>query len=643
MSEEDFISVCRYPFENIEIHPDGKVYPCCFVYCKYNSFGNIFEESDFEKIWNSEAAIKYRTSLLNKDYSVCDLNYCQYNCKRKIETPPHFAPKMRTYPKSVKFCHEKQCNVRCITCRDKQCYTSKEQTEKLNSLIEPMFLPILKDCKIVTLNGSGEVFASKHCRTLVKAIVQRYPDIKFAIHSNGLCFDKKNCDELGITDKLEMAEISIHAATKQTYDKIVKDSNFDKVMKNVKWLAKLKKEGKINQIKLDFVITSINYKEMKAFQALANKLNVHTSFTTYRPWGTELSNNYDKVAVFEKFHPEYNLFVNIIQDPIFNSPNCIMQNSLRNLKSVSKNTLLKHKSNIDDKSLLFLFKIRNLYNKIYFYKLDRIFNNFKNKKEKQDYKFLKKISAIGAEEYQENFVKDLNSKIQIKGKNVLEIGSDLRLKTARILLEYGAKSVLCVNPDFPDELKSPDERITVTKELFENIDTQNNTFDIVFGIAILEHVHNVKGLFEKVRDILKPNGFALIQGHPLYCCSCGHHIAVNNRFGFNKKFGPINPFEPWEHLMYDTREDVEQLFIKKGFPKEDIDKMLNQYFSDYINKYSTQDMIDIIKTVSNLQTVIQFEKEFEYEPNEFYKEALKKYSKEELMSRGIIIYARKTK
>jgi radical SAM protein with 4Fe4S-binding SPASM domain len=388
MSEQDLIAVCHSPFDHIEIHSDGKVYPCCPDYCKYTCFGNIFEESDFEKIWNSDTAIKFRTSLLNKDYSVCNLGCCNFNWKEKIETPSNYLTKMQTYPKYVKFCHEKQCNVRCITCRDKQQYTSKEQTEKLNSLIEPLFLPILKDCKVVVLNGEGEIFASKHCRTLVKAIVQKYPDIKFGIHSNGLCFDKKNCDDLGITDRIEYAEVSIHAATKKTYDKIVRDSNFDKVMKNVKWLADLKKHGKINFIQLDFVISSINYKEMKAFQSFANKLNLNTRFTAYRPWGSaELDKQFTNVAIFNKTHPKYNKFVKILQDDIFKTPNCRMQNALKNLKPVSRSISLKYKSNIDDKSLLFLFKLRDLYNMLLFYKLDK--SLFDNENE-QEYNHKKK-------------------------------------------------------------------------------------------------------------------------------------------------------------------------------------------------------------------------------------------------------------
>ena len=55
---------CAYPFERIEILPDGAVYSCCSAYLKHGfSFGNIFSQ-DIAQIWNSDHAKKLRYSLL---------------------------------------------------------------------------------------------------------------------------------------------------------------------------------------------------------------------------------------------------------------------------------------------------------------------------------------------------------------------------------------------------------------------------------------------------------------------------------------------------------------------------------------------------------------------------------------------------
>ena len=94
------------------------------------------------------------------------------------------------------------------------------------------FLPILKNCEIVSLNGSGEVFASSHCKKLVKAIVEKYPNIKFDIHTNGTLCTNELCDKLGITEKIVSVDISLHSATEKTYNKIMLGSSYKNVIKN---------------------------------------------------------------------------------------------------------------------------------------------------------------------------------------------------------------------------------------------------------------------------------------------------------------------------------------------------------------------------------------------------------------------------
>ena len=289
----------------------------------------MYTSNSFEEIWNGEKAQELRKTILDGSYKYCNLDMCYFKKDKQIDFEA--APIMSKYPKVVKFSHELQCNVRCLMCRDKHIYSTKEETDKLNSLIEPIFIPMLRDAEIVWLNGSGEFFASKHMRTLAKKVAEVYPDLKFGIHSNGLCFDKKNCDEIGITDRIDYVQISLHAATKSTYDKVVKDSDFNRIKKNLKWLCELKNQGKIKAIDLIFVLSSVNYKDMVKFQQLANKLGCRTIYSTFRDWGTEMGKKFENYAVFEPYHPEYKKLAKILKNPIFKSPNCVLQNSLQKI------------------------------------------------------------------------------------------------------------------------------------------------------------------------------------------------------------------------------------------------------------------------------------------------------------------------
>ena len=333
-SEEEY---CRTPFQYLEVHFDGNVSLCCPTFQNPCFVGNIFECNSFEEIWNGESAIELRKTILDGSYKRCKLDLCRYRKSQNQKQVTTVNTYVEKYPTIVFFCHDQQCNVRCVMCRDKQIVTDSKRQKFLNSLIQPIFLPMLKDARLVTLNPGGEFFASKHMILLAKNITKYYPHIKFHIFSNGIEFNKRNCDKIGITDKLNFAEISLHAATEKTYNKIVLGGNFKKVMNNIRWLSSMKRSRKISFIRINFVISSINYEEMPAFQKLIDELDCSSSFTLYQPWNSKMANQYDEVAVFNPKHPKYNHFLEILQDKVFDSPNCVMQNCLVELRRNLRN------------------------------------------------------------------------------------------------------------------------------------------------------------------------------------------------------------------------------------------------------------------------------------------------------------------
>ena len=103
-------------------------------------------------------------------------------------------------------------------------------------------------------------------------------------------------------------------------------------MKNLKELSKMHLSGNIGEIWLNFVVSSYNYKEMISFMKLANHIKANVRFTEYRKWGNvELDNQYDNIAIFNPTHPEYENYYKIINNEIFNQPNCFINNILRPL------------------------------------------------------------------------------------------------------------------------------------------------------------------------------------------------------------------------------------------------------------------------------------------------------------------------
>jgi MoaA/NifB/PqqE/SkfB family radical SAM enzyme len=241
--------------------------------------------------------------------------------------------KYAVFPKFVNFTLDYSCNVCCITCRDKNRVMPQENIEKLDKLIDPVFLPLLKDCEIAEADGAGEIFTSKYHKHLFLEISNRYPGIKFDVRTNGILINRENCIAyFGTLDRINVVSISMHAATEDTYDKIVKGGNFTLVMRNIKWLSELKKQGVIRGLNLGFVVQSLNYHEMKQFLELAISLDANALFWEYRPWGTEIAQNYKEYACFLPGHPKYLDMARILEAPVFDSPHCNMSGVIRSVK-----------------------------------------------------------------------------------------------------------------------------------------------------------------------------------------------------------------------------------------------------------------------------------------------------------------------
>lgn len=301
---------CRAPFEEIEIHARGEVFACCANWTDRYMLGNIHENS-FEEIWNSEKAMELRQKILNKDYSLCNEGKCQY---LQFGFPPFFSndyetykPKMEKYPIVIKYVYDYECNIACYICREKIRRMPKEELEELNAKIDTFFLPMLKHSRILTINANGDPFGSRHSRLLIKKAAKMYPDLKFDFHTNGILLNKTVLNNLNISpEKISTVRISIHAATKETYGKIVKNGEtlFPKIIENLNYLKEIRQQNNF-ELYVHFVVLPENYKEISAFVDLAEKYDAIPCFWEYRPDNCSYKdekNNY----IFMQNHPLFN-------------------------------------------------------------------------------------------------------------------------------------------------------------------------------------------------------------------------------------------------------------------------------------------------------------------------------------------------
>ncbi len=330
--------ICKHPFNSIQIQNTGEVYCCCCYWTDFYSFGNIFEKS-FDEIWNGEKAKKFRQQFIDNQFKYCKLN----ECEPFLAADDFKADLVCEYPKQIEFSYDRRCNVRCIFCRNEKNKEEEEYNRQKEKRIEEnfdsIFTPILKKVQTVELNSAGELFASRHCIEVVKKIININPDIKFRIISNGILFTKDMIEKLELKDKMESVTISIHAISEKTYYKLVEHGNFKAVIENVKYIAELKKQGLINNLQLNFVVTSINYQEMKDFALFAKNLGARAFFINYHRQidSDTLEKDLD---ISLPSHKNYNKLVKILNNPIFKEDSCQVNDYLLKLKP-NKNILQK--------------------------------------------------------------------------------------------------------------------------------------------------------------------------------------------------------------------------------------------------------------------------------------------------------------
>ena len=309
---------CKAPFEQVMVMANGDVFFCCDAMWNINAvLGNINKQS-FDEIWNSELAQEIRRKALKNEYPYCKLELCKSRVSGDSIVQSFISDNkidydiiMKKYPKFVSLAPDFECNINCVTCRKHLFKYSDEEIESLNKKIDSVYLPILKDAEIVMLNSSGEALASRHCKTLINAITQKYPNIKFGLLTNGILCNERNLKQLNIIDKLCTVIVSVNAATKQTYEKFSVGGSYKLVMKNLQFLKSLVRKGKLNCVIVSFVITSLNYKEIPTFIKYAKENCFYLQFIHYVDWGKELNYLPDELAVHKTTHPEFPAYVRI--------------------------------------------------------------------------------------------------------------------------------------------------------------------------------------------------------------------------------------------------------------------------------------------------------------------------------------------
>jgi sulfatase maturation enzyme AslB (radical SAM superfamily) len=135
------------------------------------------------------------------------------------------------------------CNIKCIMCPIDKSIRKEIMSNDIFERIVISLLPIRNDIKIFTLLGLGETLLDKDVANKIK-IAKRYQFKEVGLFTNGMLLNKTMTDNL-LHAGLDVLICSIDGYTDKTQKTIRKESDLKKIIKNIDYFIKQRKETKI--------------------------------------------------------------------------------------------------------------------------------------------------------------------------------------------------------------------------------------------------------------------------------------------------------------------------------------------------------------------------------------------------------------
>jgi molybdenum cofactor biosynthesis enzyme MoaA len=270
---------CKLPFTRISIDDDGNVWPACCPDWVAFPLGNVFKQT-WDDIWLGDAATAFRDSMFDGSLRFCEKNWCpgvsdaQAGIKNFDVIPHERSPRkwVPAPPVHVNLNYDLTCNLRCPSCRHDLIHYRGANLEKVRNLhhyVEENILPYVHS---VALTGVGDPFMSRVFRDfLFNFSSSRFPNIKKVhLHTNGLLFDEKAFEKMSGMYGIQLsADISIDAASAETYAKVRPPGDWDTLIQN---LAFIKTIPNLKELGISMVVQKDNFHEILPFVALAQTL-----------------------------------------------------------------------------------------------------------------------------------------------------------------------------------------------------------------------------------------------------------------------------------------------------------------------------------------------------------------------------------
>lgn len=316
---------CDRPFRYAYLAPNGEVWPCGWMHC---TIGNLYQQN-LDEIWHSEAAEQARESILNGSFAFCRKTSCPF-CERD-ELPDLTEEEIKEravpteIPMDVTIANDRTCNIACTSCRTCLLPTDKEDRRKIDSALERL-VPFANKMTSLDMNGQGEFLSNQSFINFLGKLHPKRKDFKISFETNGTLFDEahwKYFSHLGDYDL--SVTVTLNSLNPEVYRYLSGGFDYlERELDNLRFLSKLRREGKINSLTVTMVIQEVNCWEVpKYIQTFAHSAEFEVDKIQMKPlynWFKMEPEIYWYKNILNPLHPYHKEYLKILADDCWNEP-----------------------------------------------------------------------------------------------------------------------------------------------------------------------------------------------------------------------------------------------------------------------------------------------------------------------------------
>lgn len=316
---------CERPFRNVYLAPDGEVWPCSWMHCV---IGNLYEQ-DLDEIWHSEAAEQARQSILNGSFAFCRKTSCPY-CERdelldltEEELREKAIPSES--PEVIFFANDRTCNIACTSCRDCTLHIGKDEQERIDDVLERL-IPFANKAKFLDMNGQGEFLAIPGFMKFLEKLQPERADFSIGFETNGTLFDEAHWAKFSHLAKFSISvTVTLNSLKREVYRYLSGGFDFlERELDNIRFMSKLRREGKINRLEITMVVQEANCWEVPEYiRTFVHSEEFTVDSVQMKPlynWFNMDPETYWFKNILNPLHPYHKEYLKILADECWKDP-----------------------------------------------------------------------------------------------------------------------------------------------------------------------------------------------------------------------------------------------------------------------------------------------------------------------------------